>query len=145
MSLGNITSANAVIVMTVEDLFPAGVRLEQFATDQALDGDDHEYAQARMGVDGQLGAGYVPNPWNVTVMLEASSPSLKVMQAVAQAMRTNRRTYEISFTVTIPSLKQVHTYRDGVLQSGKDLPAIKKTLDPTSWRFVFGKFNQSGI
>ena len=57
MSLGNITSANAVIVMTVEDLFPAGVRLEQFATDQALDGDDHEYAQARMGVDGQLAAG----------------------------------------------------------------------------------------
>ena len=67
------------------------------------------------------------------------------MQAVAQAMRTNRRTYEISFTVTIPSLKQVHTYRDGVLQSGKDLPALKKTLDPTSWRFVFGKYNQSGI
>ena len=36
--LGNITSANATIIMTVEELFPAGVRLEQFATDQSLDG-----------------------------------------------------------------------------------------------------------
>ena len=39
--LGNITSANATIVMTVEDLFPAGVVLQQFATDQSADGDEH--------------------------------------------------------------------------------------------------------
>lgn len=145
MALGNITSANAVIVMTVEDLYPAGVQLQQFATDQAMDSDDHEYAQSRMGVDGNLAAGYVPNPWTVNIMLEASSPSLAVMQTLAQAMRTNRRTYEISLTVTIPALKQVHTFRSGVLTSGKDLPAVKKTLDPTSWRFVFGEYNQSGI
>lgn len=144
MSLGNITAANAVIIMTVEDLFPAGVRLEQFGTDQALDGDEHEYAQARMGVDGELAAGFVPNPWPVTITLEASSPSLKVMQTLAQAMRTNRRTYEVSLTVTVPSLNQVHTYRDGVLTGGKDFPGIKKTLDPTTWRFTFGKYNQSG-
>ncbi|MBQ1204018.1 MAG: hypothetical protein IIX61_09530 [Loktanella sp.] len=143
--LGNITSANATIVMTVEDLFPAGVVLQQFATDQSADGDEHEYAQARMGVDGHMAAGYVPNPWNITVMLEASSPSLKVMQALAQAMRTNRRTYDVSFTITLPALGQVHTYRDGTLTAGKDMPGLKKTLDPTSWRFTFGVYNQSQI
>lgn len=144
-ALGNITSANAVAVLVVESLYPVGIILENFTTDQAVDGDDHEYAQTRMGVDGGLAAGFVPNPWNVTISLEASSPSLKVMQDLAQAMQTNRRTYEVQLIITIPSLEQVHTYRKGVLVSGKDMPGLKRTLDPTSWRFTFAKYNQAHI
>lgn len=144
-ALGNITSANAVAVLVVESLYPVGIILENFTTDQAVDGDEHEYAQTRMGVDGGLAAGFVPNPWNVTISLEASSPSLKVMQDLAQAMQTNRRTYEVQLIITIPSLEQVHTYRKGVLVSGKDMPGLKRTLDPTSWRFTFAKYNQAHI
>ena len=144
-ALGNITSANAVAVLVVEDLYPVGIILENFTTDQAEDGDEHEYAQTRMGVDGGLAAGFVPNPWNVTVSLEACSPSLKVMQDLAQAMQTNRRTYEVQLIITILSLEQVHTYRKGVLVSGKDMPGLKRTLDPTSWRFTFAKYNQAHI
>lgn len=144
-ALGNITSANAVAVLVVEDLYPVGIILENFTTDQAVDGDEHEYAQTRMGVDGGLAAGFVPNPWNVTISLEACSPSLKVMQDLAQAMQTNRRTYEVQLIITIPSLEQVHTYRKGVLVSGKDMPGLKRTLDPTSWRFTFAKYNQAHI
>ena len=73
----DITSANASMVMIVEDLYPAGVPITNFSTDQMIDGDEHEYAQARMGVDGGMAAGYVPNPWNVTVSLEASVRHLK--------------------------------------------------------------------
>lgn len=144
-ALGNITSANAVAVLVVEDLYPAGIILENFTTDQAVDGEDHEYAQARMGVDGGLAAGFVPNPWNVVITLEACSPSLKVMQDLSQAMQTNRRIYEVQLIVTIPSLAQVHTYRKGVLVGGKDMPGLKRTLDPTSWRFTFAKYNQAHI
>ena len=144
-ALGNITSANAVAVLVVEDLYPVGIILENFTTDQAVDGDEHEYAQTLMGVDGGLAAGFVPNPWNVTISLEACSPSLKVMQDLSQAMQTNRRTYEVQLIITIPSLEQVHTYRKGVLVSGKDMPGLKRTLDPTSWRFTFAKYNQAHI
>ena len=145
VALGNITIANAVAVLVVEGRYPVGTILENFTTDQAVDGDEHEYAQTRMGVDGGLAAGFVPNPWNVTISLEACSPSLKVMQDLAQAMQTNRRTYEVQLIITIPSLEQVHTYRKGVLVSGKDMPGLKRTLDPTSWRFTFAKYNQAHI
>ena len=110
-----------------------------------VDGDEHEYAQARMGVDGDMAAGFVPNPWNVTISLEASSPSLKVMQTLAQAMVTNKCTYEVSLVITVPALNQVHAYRKGVLLTGKDLPGIRKTLEPTQWKFTFAKYNQVGL
>lgn len=141
----DITSANASMVMIVEDLFPVGVPITNFSTDQMVDGDEHEYAQARMGVDGGMAAGFVPNPWNVTVSLEASSPSLKVMQTLAQAMVTNKCTYEVSLIITVPALNQVHAYRKGVLLTGKDLPGIRKTLEPTQWKFTFAKYNQVGL
>ena len=143
--LGNITSADATMIMTVEGLYPVGIPITNFSVDQMADSDEHEYAQARMGVDGGLAAGFVPNAWNVTVSLEASSPSLKVMQQIAQAMATNRRTYEIGITLTIPSLKQVHMFKKGVLLSGKDMPGIRKTLEPTSWKFTFARYNQLDI
>lgn len=141
----DITSANASMVMIVEDFYPAGVPITNFSTDQMIDGDEHEYAQARMGVDGGMAAGFVPNPWNVTVSLEASSPSLKVMQTLAQAMVTNKCTYEVSLIITVPALNQVHAYRKGVLLTGKDLPGIRKTLEPTQWKFTFAKYNQVGL
>ena len=114
-ALGNITSANAVLVLGVEELYPVGVQLTNFATDQMLSSDDMEIAQARMGVDGGLAAGYVPNPFSLTITLEASSPSLTVMQSLLMAMKTNKTTYKCSVTLTIPSIKQVATEGQSVL------------------------------
>ena len=140
-ALGNITSANAVLVLGVEELYPVGVQLTNFATDQMLSSDDMEIAQARMGVD----AGYVPNPFSLTITLEASSPSLTVMQSLLMAMKTNRTTYKCSVTLTIPSIKQVHFWRNGVLTNGNPVTAPKKTLDPTSWKFVFQDYYTAGF
>ena len=81
-ALGNITSANAVLVLGVEELYPVGVQLTNFATDQMISSDDMEIAQARMGVDGGLAAGYVSNPFSLTITLEASSPSLTDRKSV---------------------------------------------------------------
>ena len=98
-----------------------------------------------VGVDGGLAAGYVPNPFSLTITLEASSPSLTVMQSLLMAMKTNRTTYKCSVTLTIPSIKQVHFWRNGVLTNGNPVTAPKKTLDPTSWKFVFQDYYTAGF
>ena len=71
-ALGNITSANAVLVLGVEELYPVGVQLTNFATDQMLSSDDMEIAQARMGqpatAEGfveKLKAGYPESQWTL--------------------------------------------------------------------------------
>lgn len=143
--LGNITSANAILILTVEDLYPAGIQITNFSTDAMLSSDDMEIAQARMGVDGGLAAGYTPNPFNLTINLEASSPSLPIMQSILQAMKLNKTTYECSITLTIPSIGQAHFWRHGVLTSGNPVTAPKKVLDPTTWKFVFQDYLQAGI
>ena len=144
-ALGNITSANAVLGLGVEQLYPVGVQLTNFETDQMLSSDDMEIAQARMGVDGGLAAAYVPNPFLHTITLEASSPSLTVMQSLLMAMKTNKTTYKCSVTLTIPSFKQVHFWRNGVLTNGNPVTAPKKTLDPTSWKFAFQDYYTAGF
>lgn len=53
----DITSANASAVMTVEDLYPNGIHLQNFSTDAAIVADSMQIAETRMGVDGHMAAG----------------------------------------------------------------------------------------
>lgn len=53
----DITSANASAVMTIEELYPNGLKLERFSTDAAIVADSQQVAETRMGVDGFMAAG----------------------------------------------------------------------------------------
>ena len=143
-ALGNITSANAQMYLDVDELYPAGIPLTNFSADSMATSDDMEISQVRMGVDGGMAAGYVPNPYTVTITLEASSPSLETMQSILQAMKVNKRIYECKLVLTIPAAKQVHTWTHGVLTNGNPVPAPKRVLDPTSWKFAFQDYSVQG-
>ena len=43
----DITSANAKCFLTIEELFPAGVLLQNYATDQAVDQDERQISIVR--------------------------------------------------------------------------------------------------
>lgn len=133
MSL-DITSANAIAVLKC-DLFSE--TLQQFSADTSFEGEDDQTAETRMGVDGRMVAGYTPNVKAVTIHLEASSPSYERMALLKQSMESNRKIYECSLVITMPSIGKRFTYAKGVLQSAKDLPDGKKVLDPTTWTFHF--------
>lgn len=143
-ALGNITSANAQMYLVVDQLYPAGVPITNFSADSMMTSDDMEIAQVRMGVDGGMAAGYVANPYAVTITLEASSPSLETMQSILQAMKVNKRTYECKLVVAIPASGQVHVWSHGVLTNGNPVPAPKKVLDPTSWKSQFQDYSVQG-
>lgn len=84
----DITSANASAVLTVDSLFPSGIELQMFATDQAVGQDSVDITETRMGVDGRMVAGFTPVIYPVTVTLEAASPSAKNLGTVWRAMKT---------------------------------------------------------
>lgn len=130
----DITSANAIVSLSC-DLF--STTLQQFSADTSFEGEDDQVAETRMGVDGMMVAGQVPNIKAVTVHLEASSPSIQFLTLLKQAMETNRTIYECQMVIAIPSIGKRITYSHGVLQSAKDLPDGKKVLDPTNWTFHF--------
>lgn len=135
----NITSANSVAIMTVEELYPNGFQLQQFASDSAISQGDMTVAETRMGVDGYMVAGFTPNIKSLTTAFEASSPSIEYINNILQAMEQNRRVYRITLVVTVPSIDKTFTYSGGVLKSGKLLPDIKKVLDPITYGWDFEK------
>lgn len=145
LPLGDITSANSTIIMRVEGLFPAGVPLMGFATDQSLSQDEITIAETRMGVDGNFVAGWVPSIKPVTIMLEASSPSAGYMLALYQHCEQRRGIYEVSLVCTIPSILRIITWSKGVLKSGTIFPSNKKVLDPTTWKFEFADMTSIGL
>lgn len=134
----DITSANATVVLSC-DLF--NETLQQFSTDTSFEGEDDQMAETRMGVDGKLVAGMTPSVKAVTIHLEASSPSYERLTLLKQSMANNRKIYECSLVISIPSIGRRITYSKGVLQSAKDLPDGKKVLDPTTWTFHFESKN----
>lgn len=133
----NITSANATLVLSCEDLFPQGIILEQFSTDAMVSMGDETYAETRKGVDGQMVAGYVDGVKTVTITLEPSSPSVKYLDILARASRANKKVYWITLVASIPSINKVLTFSNGVLKTGKLLPDAQQVLAPVAYTFDF--------
>ena len=141
----DITSANSVLVLTAGDLFPAGVTLQGFSTDQSFSQDELQTTEDRMGVDGNLVAGWIPSIKPVTIMLEASSPSYTAMATLFRAMEMARAPIIVGLVATVPSIKRVFTWTDGVMKSGTPVPNGKKILDPTTWKFDFARLTISDL
>ena len=135
--LTNITSANASLVLIVNTIIPSGVQLQHFSTDQSFSQADITVTEDRMGVDGNLAAGWIPAIKTVQVSLEAGSPSMWYMDMLQRAMENNRTIYECTLIATIPSIRKVYTWTKGVLKSGTLVNNGKKVLDPTQWTFDF--------
>lgn len=145
MAIGNITDADAVVVLTVDELYPAGVQMQGFSTDTAWTAGDSQIAEARMGVDGRLSAGYTPQPRTITISLEASSPSLEVMRNIVENSRVNKGVYTCHMQITIPAQGKEYNLTNGVLQTAHDLSDGKKVLDPSSFTFLFEGCESSSI
>lgn len=144
-AVGDITSANATGILIADGLFPAGIQLQQFATDQSISGEEITISEARMGVDGQMVAGYTPNPKVVTIMLEASSPSYESMAQIFKTIEIKRGLVKLDLVFNVPSIGKTFTYANGVMTSGTIVPAGKKTLDPTTWKITFANLSVAAI
>lgn len=141
----DITSANAEAILTVEEIFPSGITLQMFGTDQALNMDAIDISETRKGVDGKLVGGYVPVIYPVTITLEASSPSTQSLAEVWQAMATNKRVYACNLVCTVPSIGKVFTWSVGILKNGAPFASLLKVLAPTTWQFDFQDFERASI
>ncbi len=133
----NITSANASLILIVDELFPQGIKVEQFSTDAAASENEETFAETRMGVDGKMVAGYVDEVKSITLTLEPSSPTIEYLDTLMSAMRSNKKIYFTTLLISLPAIGKNITCSRGVLKTGKQLPDLKKVLDPISFTFDF--------
>ena len=141
----SITSANSVFMVAVPDLFPVPVKLQGYSADDAFMADAVVVAEALMGVDGKLSAGYVPNPTIITVTLQADSPSIALFETVVQAMQAARDTYAVSATIAVPGISRAFACTKGFLTEYKPMPDAKKLLQPVTYKITFESVTASAI
>ncbi len=136
----DITSTNAIITLECETVIPRPIQLQNFSTDQSVSVDEATIAESRMGIDGGMAAGFTPSPVNVTLSLEANSPSTPYLSSIFTAMRANRRTYNCRMIIHHKTTGQRYVFSNGTLVSGVFMSNLKKTMEPTSWKFTFAKY-----
>lgn len=133
----SITSANAVVMITIPGIFPAPVQLKGFAADDVYDTDSIESAETAMGVDGILSAGFVFVPVNQSYALQADSPSIAFFDAWWAAQQQTRDIYRANGLIMLRAVGKKWTMSRGVLTNYKPLPDAKKLLQPQKFKITW--------
>lgn len=128
-----LTDTNSVITLSVADLFNYPVQLQGFAADDITNIDDLQIAETVMGVDGKLSAGYTPNKVAQTIHLQADSTSIDFFDELISATKVAREVYELNGTILIPGTGKSYVLTRGFLVRGKQVPGMKKILQPQTY------------
>lgn len=125
-----ITSANAIITLTIPGVLVTPQTLAQFAADDIYETEEVDAAEVSMGVDGVLSAGYVNAPVPQRYMFQANSPSLDIFDNWFLAQKTLNDTFTAFGMVSLPSLNRKYIMNGGILRRYKPMPDAKRTLQP---------------
>ena len=132
-----ITSANSIFTLTIPGLFQAPVQLMGYSTDRAFATDAVQMAEAQMGVDGRLSAGYTPSPIVQTITLQADSPSRDIFSTLIIAMDTAREVYWLNGTISLPATGESYSMIRGVLVNAKAIPDAQRVLAPIDYMITW--------
>ncbi len=80
MNNRTLTSANAILLLSVNGLFDTARRIEGFSSDDITDADAIETVETSMGVDGRLSGGYVHVATRQKIVLQADSLSIEFFE-----------------------------------------------------------------
>jgi len=135
----SITSANAKMTLTAR----TGVSLppvvgpftvEGYAQDNAFATEPVDAAEAIMGVDGKMAAGYLPRITKHTFNLMANSPSNLLFEAWDNAQKVLGDVLVADGVLAAPSLGKAWACVKGVLTRVTPIPAARRTFsEPVVW------------
>ncbi len=123
-----ITSANSVVSLSVQGLFPTPVQLQGYSTDKAWDTASVVVTETQIGVDGRKTAGVVFNAVKQTYSFQADSPSVQIFEAIYAAQRAARDVYYIAATIDLPSTGESYVCNKGTLEDYNAVASAGKVL-----------------
>jgi hypothetical protein len=126
----SITSANAVLMMSIRNLFDTPQQIQGFAADDIFGTDPITASETMRGVDGKLSGGFVYNEINQNYSLMADSPSVDIFDQWYLAQQAQRDTYVADMTILLTSLGTKWALTNGFLKTYPPIPDAKKVLQP---------------
>jgi hypothetical protein len=134
-----VTSANAVVMLTVPTLYDSPQQLQGFAPDQMFDVPDITNKELQFGADGVLTAGFVFVPVEIDFKFLASSLSVPIFETWANTEREGPQVLPCSLTISLPATSTIYTLTQGYLMKASPVPTAQKVLQPRSWGVAFGQ------
>jgi hypothetical protein len=124
----SITSANAVLMLSIPRLYNTPQQIQGFAVDDIYDIEALEVGETQMGVDGILSAGFVFTPVRQGISLIADSPSVIIFDTWYAAERQIADKYAASATINLPGVGKKYAMTRGFLTTYPAISDGKKVL-----------------
>ena len=140
-----LTAANSVFMLSIADLFDVPQQLQGFAADDMADTDDVEPGEAIMGVDGFMSVGYTPFITKQKIAIQSDSLSARMFEDWLAAEKAAQEKYICNATLTIPGIARVYTMTRGILIAAKQVPPIKKLLQPRTFVIAWQSVDPASI
>lgn len=137
--MSTITSANSSFAIVVPGVYSAPQSIQGYATDDAFATEAIEKVETMMGIDGKLSAGYIFNPYKMTITLQSDSGSFDVFTNWQLAQDAVREVISASATIVIPSIGYRFAMSNGYLSRFQAMPEAKKTLAPLKFEITWEK------
>jgi hypothetical protein len=138
-----VTSTNVVLTITVPGLYDSPQQFSGYSTDKVWSSDSLKLAETMMGVDGKLSAGYVPNPVQMTLSLQADSLGIDIFDNIIQSTQQQRECYRITGSISVPATGKVYAGVNGVVESAKVMPDASKVLQAQEYTITWEKLTAS--
>lgn len=137
--MSTITSANSSFAIIVPGVYSAPQSIQGYATDDAFAAEAVEKVETLMGIDGKLSAGYIFNPYKMTITLQADSGSIALFTNWQLAQDAVREVIAASATIIIPSIGYKFAMTNGYMTRFQPMPEAKKTLGPPKFEVTWEK------
>jgi hypothetical protein len=128
-----LTTANSVLLLSVDTIFPVAVQITGFSADDITNSDAVTSKEMSMGIDGRLSAGFVPVAIPQNIVLQSDSLSVDFFEQWISYEASTAETYFATGTLLIPSLEKSYTMNRGVLMSHAAMPSLRKTAQPRTF------------
>ena len=143
--MGDITSANAILMLGADGVFPTPQQLQGFSADDVFDVDALRVAETMMGVDGLLSAGFGVEELRQTIALMAGSPSAYVFDQIYQYERQIIGKCKLNAVFKFPSLGIKYTMQVGYVTSYPPMSAARRVLQPRRFAVAWQQCTPSPI
>lgn len=130
MNTRTLTSANAVLLLSVAGLFDSAQRIQGFTSDDITDTETIQPKQTSMGLDGRLSAGFVPVAVRQNITLQGDSKSNDFFESWLEAEKAAREAYIAGGLLIVSATQRSYTMIRGFLLSIPQTPALRNVVQP---------------
>lgn len=133
----DIGSANSVLTLAIDTLFPNPQQLQGFGVDDIYDVASVKNIETLMGVDGILSAGFVWKERVQTITLQADSASNNLFDVWNSQQEANLAVYAAQGLIRLPGIATKFVQTRGLLTGYKPAPKAGRLLHARTYEITW--------